>query len=915
VDYDPTYQRVILHSLIIHRGNRLIDKTKSAKIDLLRRESGLEEQMYDGELTANIIIDDVRVGDIVEYSYTLIGTNPIYRGVFNYDRGVQWSIPVHHQSIRVLWGKANPLHVKRLNTDIPVNERTLGRFKEYSAERRDAPPIHFNSQVPKWFRPYGTVYFYEAGSWAQIAGWAASLYDGVSDGGKTVGTVAASIEKSAATPEAKVAAALNYVQSNIRYLGIEMGTSSHVPSPAAETLARRYGDCKDKAVLFIAILNALGINADPALVNTRIGRHIAELPPVMDAFNHVIVKVVLEGRTYWLDPTRSHQVGKLDSIYQPDYGYALVVNKTSRALEPMKSSGHYSRTVIKDTFDLTEGTGKDVIFESSTAYYGYAAEKQRYDLASKGITKLQKQYLDFYSSYYHDIKPMMNFQITDDQKSSLISQKEKYRIQNFWTKNDKAKEYTASFYINSFSYDLSKPDQLKRNSPYLLSYPNETEHTINVKFANAEWSFPDEKSIVDNQYFTVKSDVKFDKSTHELTLHYTYTSKTDHVPAADIENYVKQSDKALDMLEYGIVKPFDVPAAANTDTSLSTSDLLIMLAALLFIAGLLYIIISWRLDAKKEPSFPQARFYPVSPVKMLVLSVMSYGLYICYWFYRNFVYKKQKEGTAIMPFVRAFFCTFWYYPLYLSLSEDSTERFGENRVLTMPLAVLFAALFLAVGFTANLEGIKSIVATIAFPILVLPLLNYINHINSENPEAYAYHSRWRFRHTVLVLISLPIFLLGSADEAKLLPSDAVVKGDELMAYDLKYMHRHGMFPSEEKPLYFYSDAFFSVRDDGNGFTDHYVFSYWRENGRLTVEKEFFGNVSKIDVQYADETGGNTTVKIVRSDGSDFLLYVSSEKALDKIFVEKLRQQWDAVKAAKASLPRDMIEAQKPPSAA
>ena len=226
IDYDPSYQTITLNTLRIHRDGHIIDKTKTATISLLRRESGLEEQMYDGHLTANIIVDDVRVGDIVEYSYTRTGTNPIYKGMFDYDRYVQWDIPVHVQNIRVLWNRPNPLHVKTLHTDAIVKEEILGRFKTYTLESDDAAPLRIDSQVPEWYQPYGAVYFYEADGWGQIAAWAVSLYDGATGGSDAIDRIAETIAEHADTQEAQVAAALAYVQSNIRYLGIEMGTSS-----------------------------------------------------------------------------------------------------------------------------------------------------------------------------------------------------------------------------------------------------------------------------------------------------------------------------------------------------------------------------------------------------------------------------------------------------------------------------------------------------------------------------------------------------------------------------------------------------------------------------------------------------------------------------------------------------------------
>ncbi len=909
LDYDPSYQKIILNSLFIRRGDQRIDKIKTAKISLFQRESGLEEQLYDGHLTANIIVDDVRVGDIIEYSYTRIGANPIYKGVLNYDRYVQWNIPVHYQNIRILWGKSNLLHSKKLNTDVVINERKLGRFKEYSLELKDTVPLYINSEVPKWFQPYGIVYFYETQEWSEVAAWAASHYDNVVDGRKEVGQIAKTIKENAGTPEEKVSAALDYVQSNIRYFGIEMGSNSHLPSPPQETLKRRYGDCKDKAVLFISILNALGIKAYPALVNTEIQRHIAELPPLMNTFDHVIVKVVLDNKTYWLDPTRSHQVGALEHIYQPDYGYALVIDTKTDSLVSMKNSAHISRKTINDEFDLTKGIGQDVIFKSSTEYYGYSAEKNRYDMASKGVTSIQKQYLDFYSAYYSGIEALMTFETDDNEKRGIITQKEKYLIKDFWTKNDEEEEFTGYFYINSFVSELSKPDQLNRNSPFVLSHPVEIEHTIKVRFATADWAFSDQETLLDNKYFTLSSETKYDKASHMLMLHYTYESKTDHVPADDLESFLTERSKALDLLEYGIVKSFSGQTANTSDTNRTIEELLTAFMPLLFTAfilllylgGLLYILISWRMDAKKQPAFPDAHFYPVSLTKLIVLSIVSFGIYTCYWFYKNYFYQKQKDGSTIMPVARGLFYIFWYYPLYQTLCDDSAKRYQENRVLIKPLAVLFAILFLLVGVLGSQD--KFVAATnMAFALFLIPLANYINFINSEHSEAYVYNSRWRFRHTLLVLLSLPLLLLITASETNFIPSDKVVKGDELMAYDIQYMHRKGIFPPDEEPLYFYSDAFFMIRDDGNGFTDNYVFSYWRDNGELNVKKERFSNIKKIDVEYSDEIGENTIVNIIRNDNSSFLLYASSTDALDKVFVNQLRHQWNSVNTAKMDLP-------------
>lgn len=65
IDYRPTTERIILHRLTLRRGNQNIDQLQRARISTLRRELDLEQGIIDGELTTSIVLEDVRVGDIV----------------------------------------------------------------------------------------------------------------------------------------------------------------------------------------------------------------------------------------------------------------------------------------------------------------------------------------------------------------------------------------------------------------------------------------------------------------------------------------------------------------------------------------------------------------------------------------------------------------------------------------------------------------------------------------------------------------------------------------------------------------------------------------------------------------------------------------------------------------------------------
>lgn len=81
------------------------------------------------------------------------------------------------------------------------------------------------------------------------------------------------------------------VQREVRYVAVEIGVGGYRPSPPAETLGRRWGDCKDKALLLIDLLAEAGIPAHPALVLAAGDRRIDPEFPSPGQFNHLIVAV------------------------------------------------------------------------------------------------------------------------------------------------------------------------------------------------------------------------------------------------------------------------------------------------------------------------------------------------------------------------------------------------------------------------------------------------------------------------------------------------------------------------------------------------------------------------------------------------------------------------------------------------
>lgn len=96
---------------------------------------------------------------------------------------------------------------------------------------------------------------------------------------------------------------------------------------------------------------------------------------------------------------------------------------------------------------------------------------------------------------------------------------------------------------------------------------------------------------------------------------------------------------------------------------------------------------------------------------------------------------------------------------------------------------------------------------------------------------------------------------------------------------------------KDKIKWFYSGGFLSNREDGNGFSQRHVFSYWWEEGKLQYHGAQYDDITNIEVEYATNGLDDTIATIIRSNEQSFKLFISGENEKDKLFVEALKAQW------------------------
>ncbi len=562
--FDPSYQRLTLHSVQIRRGRQTLSRLHSAQVRVLQRETELEALIFDGSMTASIILDDVRVGDVVEYAYSLAGHNPVFGNRHFGNFALQWGVPVAQVHARLLWPLNRELRMRRLNQapEPAVSEGPTHRDHRWHLFGVAGKPLE--EDVPAWFEPYPGVQWSEFGDWAAVVQWALPLYRVPP---QATPRVQAEIERIAALhpdAEQRLLAALRFVQREVRYLGMEVGSGSHAPSPPDVVLGRRFGDCKDKALLTVALMRGLGIEAHPALVNTSQRRAIRDWQASPGAFNHVVVRARLHGADIWVDPTRSPQQSRLSGLAQADYGPSLVIDEGSDRLVTMAGDAALKhRRSMRTVLDSRDGFDRPATYTVTTVAEGPAADALRASIASQSRDKLQRQYLNFYAGYYDDLRMAAPIDIVDELEANRLTLTEHYVIGKFWARSTKNQRLETLIRAPDMLSLLGEPQGKLRESPLSLAHPVTLSHVTEVLLPQS-WDGRNDRMRVDDPAFAFERVEEWQGSTLRLTDRF--ETRLDHIAARDIERYVGNLDKARRSLRYTLFYN-DLPVdAAPTPT-------------------------------------------------------------------------------------------------------------------------------------------------------------------------------------------------------------------------------------------------------------------------------------------------------------------------------------------------------------
>jgi hypothetical protein len=330
--YIPGHTKVTVNWMRVVKpsGELITDKPNISQASSI--PAAMSDPVYSDTKVLRYSLGGVAVGTLVDIGWTVETTDPYLPG--NYSSS--WRTTMENPALRSRYvvdvpASVTPRIVEKHLDFARLEDRAGGRHT-YVWQKQLSLPVKGEMFAPDSSVPSMTITVASPLNWVDIARW----YGGLAKDRYVLsaGAIAKidSIARAQRTADDTLRAIHKWIAKDIRYVSVALGLGGYQPRFPDSTITSGFGDCKDKATLFIAAAHHLGLTAFPVLLNSQ-GVRERELPDI-GQFDHVIAAMPNHGTAGYtfLDlTTNAFPPGKVPPSYQGEFG--LVVLPDGRSEE------------------------------------------------------------------------------------------------------------------------------------------------------------------------------------------------------------------------------------------------------------------------------------------------------------------------------------------------------------------------------------------------------------------------------------------------------------------------------------------------------------------------------------------------------------------------------------------------------
>lgn len=549
--FDPSYEKLYFHKINIIRDKKSFNKISDDNIKVVQREKDAERNIMNGNLSALINIDDIRVGDLIQIEYSIEGENPIFENIYNDIYQFESQVDVDKFYFSCILDTIPLKYSFTKNTFLPKISKENKKIK-YEWKIINSKAIELEDYMPTDEIPFNTIYLTQYKNWKEVNVWIKKLFTNGKINENSIDEIISFYKNKSESLEDLLLNIIRFVQNDVRYQADFNGIYSHKPHNPNFVLDKRFGDCKDKVNLFLKICQKIDIQAYPVLVNSFLRGNIIKDHPSPFSFDHVIATYKFKNKDYFVDLTIPNQKGGLENNYCPSYTNGLKIDSISNSLLDIPLNSFTGWDIYNYYEPYLNKTPTYININSNA--YGYDADLLRMKLNSD-ISRFEHEVYQESMKMFGAISQIDKIRFFDDQIDNKLLISEKYISNSFVQFNEDSSQIILAFSPNFILKNLFIPSK-SENRKFDLGLPmyhsriNETVE-INLPFDLDTSAFLNE--AINSEYLKFKFEIKH-LSTQRHILKYFLHFPLKKVPVAAIPAFLENIKKIDKIMVYSVRK-------------------------------------------------------------------------------------------------------------------------------------------------------------------------------------------------------------------------------------------------------------------------------------------------------------------------------------------------------------------------
>ncbi len=573
--YSSANERLDVEQVSVRKPDGSVVKASESAVQDLTAPISREAPVYTDLRQKHVTVPGLRPGDTLEYRVVWRITTPLAPNHF-------W---LEHDFLKRNWITLD----ERLEVDVPqgvaVKLKTGAGF-DPAVEERDGRRVyswkHANlkredddkddekeekkkdeSDEPKPPDVQMTTFK----SWDEVGQWYASLQRDRIKPDDKIRAKAVEQAQGYDNELKKIEALYNYVAKNFRYVSLSFGQGRYQPHAATEIFANQYGDCKDKHTLLASMLQGVGVQASPALINSR--RKIDPDVPSPAQFDHVITAIQHGKETLWVDTTAevapfrllAPTLRKKQALLIPDNGVARL--ETTPADPPFLSNTLVEIEGKVDDLGALKGRSHSTLRGDAEFYM-----RMIFRRAPKADWKRLGSFLSYDGGLWAEV--------TDVRPGDPGETEKPFEVEYDFTRAGfldwSSKKLALSLPLPQINLPYAAPDKQEGSKPIELGPPGAVTYRLKLEFPARYRIRPPVPVTVTRDYAEYRSSYKLEGNA--LVAERSLLLRQNEIPASRTQDYLVFRASAMADNAQTISLETDVAGAPSIPDSMKVEELL-----------------------------------------------------------------------------------------------------------------------------------------------------------------------------------------------------------------------------------------------------------------------------------------------------------------------------------------------------